>query len=205
MKGSTLVGILLGVPLVLGGFMYYFQAYAYYGEVTLETPVQQQAAPKQAADAETTALTTSNRLTAQNGKTTIRLTRVWDNQPEIIAASNFEGIDASTSPLKFKGCFTVDQTIPVLSAQYVTYGAPTPLMAPGWFDCYNYETLTLDLESGKAVAFLSEGNLFFGVDRVVAVYGDGRAYTWQQINACGTEFYKSGEIAEGCPPKPEEN
>ncbi|NOX73110.1 MAG: histidine kinase [Alphaproteobacteria bacterium] len=205
MKGSTMVGILLGVPLVLGGFMYYFQTRAYYGEVTLATPVQEQAAPKQTADAETTALTARIRLTAQNGKTTIRLTRVWDNQPEIIAASDFEGIDAPTSPLKFKGCFKVGNSIPMMTEAYVTYADPTPLKAPGWFGCYDYETLTTDLESGEAVAFLSEGNLFYGVDRVVAVYGDGRAYTWQQINACGTAVYDGSALPKNCPPKPKEN
>jgi Family of unknown function (DUF6446) len=205
MKGSTMVGVLLGVPLVLGGFMYYFQTYAYYGEVALDMPVQQQAMPKQAADEQTAALTASNRLTAQNGKTTLRLTRVWDNQPEIIAASDFQGIDADTSPLKFRGCFKVGNSIPMLTEAYVTYAEPTPLKAPGWFGCFDYETLTNDLESGDAVAFLSEGNLFFGVDRVVAVYGDGRAYTWQQINTCGNLFYETGEIGDGCPPKPEEN
>ncbi|MBS0563510.1 MAG: histidine kinase, partial [Proteobacteria bacterium] len=34
----------------------------------------------------------------------------------------------------------------------------------------------------KAVAFLSDENIHPGVDRVVAVYADGRAYAWQQLN-----------------------
>ena len=32
------------------------------------------------------------------------------------------------------------------------------------------------------LAFLSEPDIHPGVDRVVAVFGDGRAYAWHQLN-----------------------
>ena len=38
------------------------------------------------------------------------------------------------------------------------------------------------LETGEAVAFLSQANSHPGVDRVVAVFPDGRAYAWHQLN-----------------------
>ena len=38
-------------------------------------------------------------------------------------------------------------------------------------------------ERGEALAFLSEPLKDYGMDRVVAVFPDGRAYAWHQLNA----------------------
>ncbi|MFT4715918.1 MAG: hypothetical protein ACI861_000968 [Paracoccaceae bacterium] len=142
-------------------------------------------------------------VAALTGVTKIRLTRVWDNLPEMILAQDFEGIDAPTSPLKFKGCFRAINSIPMMTETYVVYDDPTPIKAPIWFQCYRHKTITDDLESGEAVAFLGEANIYFGIDRVVAVYGDGRAYAWHQINACGEAAYAGNDLPAGCPAKPE--
>ena len=96
--------------------------------------------------------------------------------------SEFEGIDADSSPLRFRGCFLTPMTLAMLTESFTIYEKPTPLIAPSWFKCFDAEAIGTDLESGKAVAFLSQKNIHPGVDRVVAVYPDGRAYAWQQLN-----------------------
>ena len=45
-----------------------------------------------------------------------------------------------------------------------------------------YERCIADLESGAAVAYLGQPNVHPGVDRVIAVYPDGRAFAWHQMN-----------------------
>lgn len=286
MNGRTLVGILLGMSLGLGGLTYYYQNYAYYQPVTLDAPVVAVNTPVQPAvtqpgpdtatetplaqpdaatpsvpaalgdpgapgepDVDTTELPPPDtgddvaqtdapgeipsadtdaksdgttpidpdaalatqlpeaadniRVATLKGATAIRLTRVWDNGAEIIDAADFKGIDAKTSPLKFKGCFKVSNSIPMMTETYVVYADPTPIKAPLWFTCYRHKRLSADIESGEAVAFLGEANIFYGVDRVVAVYGDGRAYVWHQVNECGVAAYAGNDLPNGCPPKPE--
>ena len=38
------------------------------------------------------------------------------------------------------------------------------------------------LEKGEAIAFLSQANIAPQIDRVVAVFPDGRAYAWHQLS-----------------------
>ena len=45
-----------------------------------------------------------------------------------------------------------------------------------------YAAIGAALESGEALAFLSEPEIHPGVDRVVAVFPDGRAFAWHQLN-----------------------
>lgn len=112
----------------------------------------------------------------------LQLVRVNDGLPEDIPAEDFVGIDAPTSPIKLRGCFRTPLSFGYLTETYQVYDAATPLKAPSWFDCFDFETLTEDLASGEAIAFLAGKNVADGVDRVIAVYGDGRAYVWQQLN-----------------------
>ena len=69
-----------------------------------------------------------------------------------------------------------------MTETYAVYDAPTPLTAPGWFDCFDAEAIGTALEAGEAFAFLGQKNIHDGVDRVVAVFPDGRAYAWNQLN-----------------------
>lgn len=112
----------------------------------------------------------------------IRLTPVSGGQPEVIVADNIEGIDAESSPLRFRACFTTPLSQAMLSETYTLYDLPTPLNAPGWFSCFDADTIGAALEQGEALAFLSEHDIHPGVDRVVAVFPDGRAFAWHQLN-----------------------
>jgi hypothetical protein len=112
----------------------------------------------------------------------IRLTPVASDAPEAIVAENVTGIDADSSPLRFRACFTTPLSQAMLSETYRLYDDPTPLNAPGWFDCFDAAAIGAALEAGEALAFLAEAEIRPGVDRVVAVFPDGRAYAWHQLN-----------------------
>lgn len=134
----------------------------------------------------------------------LRLTTLA-GQPEPILVEGFEGIDANSSPLRFRACFSTPQSLAMLTETYETYPNPTPLLAPGWFDCFNAEAIGGALETGEATAFLSEKNIHYGVDRVIAIFDDGRAYAWHQLNNCGDTDYTGTPQGEDCPPREETN
>jgi len=133
----------------------------------------------------------------------VQLTGLVSGMSEPVAYENYQGIDADSSPLRYRACFDVMQSVTELRERYVTYPAPVPLEAPGWFDCYDAGEVGATLETGEAVAFLGESNVVYGIDRVVAVFRDGRARSWHQINACGAEVFEGRPPPEGCPPPPE--
>lgn len=172
--GRIAAGALVMAGLLAGVFIYWLQVYGYYQPVAF-TPGQE-----------------------------IRLMPLGSDTPEVIVADNVEGIDADSSPLRFRACFTTPLSQSMLSETYRMYDAPTPLNGPGWFDCYDAGTITAALEKGEALAFLSERNLnHYGIDRVVAVFADGRAYAWHQMNTCGEAFYNAKDLPADCPPAPE--
>ena len=113
---------------------------------------------------------------------TIELTSVVTNEPEGIIADDFEGIDSQSSPIRFRGCFTTPMSQSMLTETYAAYENAEPLIGPGWFSCYDAKTIGADLEAGIALPFLGQKNISDGVDRVVAIYPDGRAYIWHQLN-----------------------
>lgn len=94
-----------------------------------------------------------------------------------LAVTDYQGIDASSSPLKLRACFRQDW--PQSSASDTE---ATPLIAPGWFDCFDAGQLTEDLAAGKAQALRIAENQPRGFDTYVARYPDGRGYLWRQQN-----------------------
>lgn len=102
-----------------------------------------------------------------------------DGQPRPLGLSDFEGIDGASSPIRFRACFVTD---PPEDDAYMPYPDPQPLIAPGWFGCFDAARIGADLASGVAVAYLSVSDIRPDVDRVVAIYPDGRGYAWHQIN-----------------------
>jgi Family of unknown function (DUF6446) len=153
MNGKFLAGFIVITAAVAGVVMYWLQVYAFYEPVAF-TPGQE-----------------------------IMLTPIATNTPEPILADNIEGIDADSSPLRFRACFTTPMTQAMLTETYRTYPDAVPLTAPGWFDCFDASAIGAALETGEAIAFLSQSEIMPDVDRVVAVFADGRAYAWHQLNA----------------------
>ncbi|WP_289041783.1 DUF6446 family protein [uncultured Aliiroseovarius sp.] len=112
----------------------------------------------------------------------LRMTNVVTGEPEVVLYDSFQGIDADSSPLRFRGCFTTTMSLAMLTETFETYENATPLTAPGWFDCFDASQIGAALETGEAIAFLGERNIQDGVDRVVAIFPDGRGYAWHQLN-----------------------
>ena len=112
----------------------------------------------------------------------IRLTTIAGGAPEVIIADGVTGIDATSSPLRFRACFTTPLSQAMLTETYRVYDGAEPTNAPGWFDCFDAARIGAALEAGEAIAFLSEAGIAPQIDRVVAVFPDGRAYAWHQVN-----------------------
>jgi hypothetical protein len=168
--------VILGIivsALIAGAALYYLQIYAYYTEVTAE---------------EAGSVTLVNLIT---------------EQPEPIRFENFEAIDSDSSPVRFRACFTTPHSQAMLTETYFTYPDAEPLVAPGWFDCFDAEAIGEALRLGTAIAFMGTENITYGIDRVVAVFPDGRAFAWHQINSCGEVVFDGNPAPEGCPPAPE--
>lgn len=170
--GKIAAGVIVISALLAGGAMWWLQEYGYYQPVAF-TPGDE-----------------------------IRLTPIAGTAPEAILADQVEGIDADSSPLRFRACFTTPLSQAMLTETYRIYDKPTPLVGPSWFSCYDAGRITKALESGEALAFLSETRPEYGIDRVVAVFPDGQAFAWHQMNDCGTAHYEQRDLPEGCPPPP---
>lgn len=113
----------------------------------------------------------------------IRLVPLTSDQPEAIVVGAIQGIDAESSPIKFRACFTTPLSLAMLTETYRPYEGAEPRVAPSDFDCFDAQAIGRALETGEALAFLSEPGIHPGVDRVVAVFADGRAFAWHQLNA----------------------
>jgi hypothetical protein len=111
----------------------------------------------------------------------IMLVPLTSDQPEPILVDGIEGTDAESSPIKFRACFTTPMSLAMLTETYKPYQDAEPLNAPTSVSCFDAVAIGAALEQGEAVAFLSEPGIHPGVDRVVAVFQDGRAYAWQQL------------------------
>ncbi len=151
-NGKIVAGAIVVIGVVAGIAMYWLQEYAFYAPAVFKTGDE------------------------------IRLTLIENGQPEPILANGITGIDANSSPLRFRACFTTPLTQAMLTETYKVYDKPVPLNGPSWFDCYDAAKIGEALERGEAIAFLSQANIAPQIDRVVAVFPDGRAYAWHQLS-----------------------
>jgi Family of unknown function (DUF6446) len=100
---------------------------------------------------------------------------------EPIPVRGLVGVDADSSPLRFRACFHSQIALPTLTDAFQIYERAEPLIAPSWFDCFDAERIGAALESGEAVAFLGQAGIAPQVDRVIAVFPDGSAFAWHQL------------------------
>lgn len=152
MNGKYLAGFIMISAAVMGATIYWLQVYAYYTPAVFQKGAE------------------------------IELTLLSSGQPEPILVDGIEGIDADSSPLRFRACFRTPQSQAMLTDTYKLYEKPTPLIAPAWFDCFDADKIGEALETGEAIAFLSQASIAPDIDRVVAVFPDGRAYAWHQLS-----------------------
>ena len=149
----VILGAIVIVAAIAGGFLWYTAERAFYEPVAFQPGAE------------------------------IRLVPLTGDQPEAIVVEGIEGIDAESSPIKFRACFRTPLSLAMLTETYRDYPGAEPLVAPSGFDCFDAAAIGKALETGEALAFLSEPNIHPGVDRVVAVFPDGRAFAWHQLNA----------------------
>ena len=172
MSGKLVGSFIVAVALIFGAVVYYYQVYGYYDEV------------------------------AAHGSEDVVLTSFVSGEPEPILYKDFKAIDAISSPIRYRACFVVENSIPMLTETFEPYERPEPLVAPGWFDCVDAKEIGAALEAGDALAFLGTANIEYGIDRVVAVLPDGRGFAWHQINHCGEVVFDGKPVPADCPPKP---
>lgn len=153
MNGKIVGGFIVLVAAVAGIAMYWLQEYAFYDKASFQPGNE------------------------------IKLTLIESGLPEPILADGVEGIDADSSPLRFRACFHTPLTQAMLTETYKMYDKAVPLNAPSWFGCFDAARIGEALEKGEAIAFLSQANIAPQIDRVVAVFPDGRAYAWHQLSA----------------------
>ncbi len=135
----------------------------------------------------------------------VQLVSVVSGEPETILFEDFQAIDADSSPIRYRACFSTEMSIALLTETYETLDNVDPRNAPHWFDCFDAEAIAADLEAGAAILFLGQKNIHFGVDRVVAVHEDGRGWIWHELNDCGEKAYDGTVVGEDCPDREEAN
>jgi hypothetical protein len=172
-SGKIIAGLIVVISLIAGAAIYYLQVYHFYEPVKA------------------------------TGTDDVQLTVMVTGAPEPILYEDFEAINAVSSPIRYRACFTTSQSLAMMSETYEPYDGAEPLVAPGWFKCFDAKEIGRALEEGSAIAFLGEANIEYGIDRVVAVLPDGRGFAWQQINHCGEVVFDGQPAPENCPPKPE--
>ncbi len=133
----------------------------------------------------------------------VQLLTLEASAPERLDAQVLAAIDADSSPIRFRACFTTPENLDTLAARYQPFERAIPRNAPGWFDCFDAPAIAAELKAGTARAFLGEKNVNFGVDRVVVVTDDGRGYIWHELNDCGEKAYDGTIVGEECPRRPE--
>lgn len=169
---GKLIGIaIVGTALIFGAVVYYFQVYHFY-----------------------------ERLPA-TGLGDVSLTASASGQPIPIRADDFEAIDASSSPIRYRACFTTTVSQQRLAA-FEPYEGAEPRNAPSWFGCFDADGIGAAIAAGTAQVFTGQRNLEFGIDRVVAITEDGRGYVWHEINDCGDKAYDGSPLGEDCPERP---
>ncbi|MDK3071845.1 DUF6446 family protein [Sedimentitalea sp. JM2-8] len=172
MLGKLVALFLLVSAILAAGALYYLQVYWFYAEVT----------PAPGQDV---------LLMPLNGE-----------MPEPVSYADFTAIDADSSPIRYRACFTTTESLDRLRATFVEVESVTPRNAPGWFDCFDAESLGRELEAGTATAFLSIKNVHYGVDRITAISRGGNGYVWHELNDCGSKAYDGTVVGEECPPRP---
>ncbi|WP_093968530.1 DUF6446 family protein [Actibacterium lipolyticum] len=171
--GKLLAGFIVVSALAAGIAIYYLQVYAFYEPVKAV------------------------------GQDDVVLTSLVSGAPEGIIYDEFEAIDAESSPLRYRACFTTPMSQSMLTETYQVFDKAVPLIGPGWFDCYDANEVGEALSDGRAIAFMGQENVTYGVDRIVAVLDDGRGFVWNQINHCGEVVFEGKPAPEGCPTPPE--
>ncbi|HKK97183.1 MAG TPA: DUF6446 family protein [Marivita sp.] len=136
------------------------------------------------------------------GTDDVQLTTLTGNR-ETILYEDFQAIDADSSPIRYRACFTTPTPLSTFLETYEAYSGAAPRNAPGWFECFDAEAIGEEIRNMRAHVFVSQRNREFGIDRVVAITDDGRGYVWHEVNECGDKAYDGSPLGEDCPERDE--
>lgn len=123
----------------------------------------------------------------------------FDGESESLFVTDFQGIDAETSPLRYRACFSTEMSLPMLTETFLPYEDAAPLTAPGWFSCFDASAIGEGLEAGAILAFQGTFNEPYGFDTVVAISETGEGFMWPQLNPCGEAHFSGDPLPVGCP------
>ncbi|MEM1232770.1 MAG: DUF6446 family protein [Pseudomonadota bacterium] len=129
----------------------------------------------------------------------VQMTALTSGQPETILFDDFTAIDAESSPIRYRACFTTPTSLATLTETYEIFDEAEPLTGPRWFDCFDAQAIGDMLSTGEAIAFTGTRNFEYGIDRVVAVTATGQGYVWHQVNECGDKLYDGTPAGDDCP------
>ena len=173
MSGKLVALFLLLVAVIGGAGMYYLQVYGFYTQVEA------------------------------TGEGDVQLTALESGLPEPILYDGFQAIDAESSPLRYRACFTTSVSQALLTETFTLYDEAVPTVAPAWFECFDADAIGAGLDEGTTMAFLGTANVIYGFDRVVAIDDAGRGFVWHQLNICGEKAFDGDPLPPECPPRPE--
>ncbi|WP_370303759.1 DUF6446 family protein [Pseudooceanicola sp.] len=174
MNGKIVASVVVLSAAIAGGALYYLQVYGYYQEVAAD-PGQD-----------------------------VTLVSLSSGEAEPILYDNFQAIDADSSPIRYRACFTTTMSQPLLTETYELVENKVPRVGPDWFDCFDAARIETELAAGTALTFMGQKNVHYGVDRIVAITADGRGYVWHDLNDCGEKSYDGTVVGEDCPPRPDD-
>ena len=86
----------------------------------------------------------------------------------------------STDAKFYYACFQTSMSFGFLTETYVISDDATPAKPLGEMACYDQQKIAMDVASGEALSLVGERNIIEGIDRIIAVYPDGRAFAWHQ-------------------------
>nr|WP_255670827.1 DUF6446 family protein [Cognatishimia sp. F0-27] len=129
----------------------------------------------------------------------VQLTHLETGVTEPLLADEFQAIDAESSPIRYRACFTTSMPLDTLVQSYERYEGAVPRNAPKWFDCFDAAAIGAEIDAGRAEVFTGTRNFEFGIDRVVAITQDGRGFVWHEVNACGDKAYDGSPLGTDCP------
>lgn len=113
-----------------------------------------------------------------------------------LPVTEYRGVDADSSPIRMRGCFAYDPAdldaaraaAAKLTEAFRAAGArATPLTSPARLDCFDAAAIGAAIEAGEAEVLVASREEAEGVDRIVALWPDGRGVTWRQLNETWAE------------------
>ncbi len=110
----------------------------------------------------------------------INLTPITGDAPESMLIEGQPIVAFSTDAKFYYACFQTPMSFGLLTETYEISDNALPAKPLGDMACYNQEKIAMDVASGEALSLVGQRNIVDGIDRIIAVYPDGRAFAWHQ-------------------------